>query len=182
MQFPTVFRRQKGVGGFAALGTETPPPNASFPNDTKPNSGLDPGGGSPLLATRMKATDGWPPHRLAVVVRYVGVASPPAAVNLSVFMYEESTGGWYQLGATQSVVPAYSADQKGDTSGGAGTTTSNNPAFFDCVVPIDYANVRNSQNPSPGNAEFLIVLADPGAASNGTYIVAATADQTTAMS
>lgn len=184
MRFPLTFTRSKpaAAGVSAALGSDSAPPSAAFPTSTKPNANQKVDGGSCLLATRMKGNDGWPPHRIAVVCRYIGAAAPPNPINVQAFFYEESTGQWYTAAAAVSLQPASSADAQADTSGAAGGV-----AFFDCIVPVDYANVvaSNMQSPNPGNGEFLIVATDPGGgapASNGTYVFAASVDQTTAMS
>lgn len=167
MRFPLTFKRKKPAGsGLAALGADTAPPNTPYPQDQKPIPN-DPGGGAALLATRMISVSGWPPHRIAVICRYIGAAGTPKPINVQAYFFEDQTMGWFPLAAAVKSLQPNGA-----------------PVFFDTIVPVEYANVQaNQDNPNPGNINILIVASDPGgmdAADNGTYVFAVTVDQTTA--
>ena len=152
MRFPCVFSRSKGPGAFPALGSD-PSPNASTPPQPP-----TPAPNGNLMTGPFFNNNGWPCHRIAVA--YKGPPLP-VALNGTLWMWEDQTQHWYQIGGTVSIAP-------------------DAISFFDVVGLLDTANTRGDLNQAAaGSLAVQLVVTDPGGAPAGTHTFAVGPDLTT---
>ena len=146
MRFPRMFKRYDTVipPGGHALGSDT------TPTTTPPTASVT----DNLMVSRFSNINGWPCHRVAVVYR-----GPPGAPPLpaELYMWEEQTQHWYQIGAPVSLVP------------GA-------VAFFDVVGVLDG---NDALTPTAGSIAVFLRVTDPGGTPAGEYVFAVAPDLTT---
>ena len=145
MRFPVTFNRYISTipAGGIALGGDSSLP-AGAPNVSQDN----------VLSSRFANINGWPCHRIAV--SYKG---PSSAKNLParMFIYEESTCGWYKVGSDVTLKP--------DTI-----------QFFDVLALLDF----HAPNGEPaGSIQAFLQIDAAGSDPTGTYTFAMAPDLTT---
>jgi hypothetical protein len=157
VRFPMSFTRYKpAAGAQIALGgdtTPTGPPNVAKANELN--------GGNPILLSRFTSINGWPCSRVAVT--YATTAATPVGLPATLWLWEERTGAWYQIGASVTLQP-------------------NQVNFFDSVGLLDMpmATKDNDGSSGEGSIAAYLLVTDPGAgANNGVYTFAMAPDLTT---
>jgi hypothetical protein len=139
VRFHTTFTRIKG-GGTPVLGADTAP-------TTAPPSNQD-----CVMSCNVRDIAGWPVARIAAA--WTTTAAVPVALNGSLYIFEKSLAHWFLINATPlSMAP-------------------NQLCFFDVASLIE--QVSNKGNVVAGQAtkqsiDVYLLMADPGAAVNGTY-------------
>lgn len=161
MRFPVTFSRSKPVNPYKVLGGDTLP--AQFVKPTPGASQTGSTGYDNIFTSRMISQNGWPLERIVVHALYTGSTTIPAAMNLSLYVYDDNIGYWIALpGSATSIVPS---------TPGSVAPAATQPVFFNALALIDL--VHNSADlgaVQSGAATFMLIVADPGAgAPNGTY-------------
>jgi hypothetical protein len=149
---PFVFTRRKGgAGPVPLLGSDgtSGVPNAGESGATQDN----------CCYSKRSDVNGFPVQRIAVT--YTTTAAGPVSLNARIYMFEDNTRTWYQVGAQQALV-------------------FNAVTFFDVVAVMDMPSGNRDLNASnPGAPRMQLIVDDPGAgAANGTYTFTMTPDLT----
>jgi hypothetical protein len=157
MRFPVMFRREKGgASSDPALGSDSDPRTTQKP----PVAGTD-----NLLTCKLRDPNGWPTQRICIA--WTTTAAAPTALNANLFFWEDRSLAWYLI---NSAPVSMSEGQL---------------YFFDtCTIleptPLGSSLTSpNSNPPSAGSMELLLVLSDPGAQVNGVFVVVMGPDMTT---
>lgn len=157
MRFHKTFSRQKGGA--------TPPP--ALGGDAVPTTVAPTASADNVMSCKVRDIAGWPVQR--IVVGWTTVAANPVALNADLYIWEKATSHWYKLNDTAlSVKP-------------------NQLAYFDVaglIEPMSNSkNVLGTSGQSPQatsqSIDVMLVMSDPGAAVNGTYIIGMGPDLTT---
>jgi hypothetical protein len=161
MRFPTLFQRQKGVGGSAllAIGADPAPTSTTILQGTPPNAQQN-----NVLACKMADLNGWPVQRIVVAWSCDGAA--PVALNGDLFFWEDRSARWYKINDT------------------ALSLKPNQLFVFDtfCIcaqAPLQAGLGNPNSSANAGSMEIMLVVSDPGAAVNGTYTFVMGPDVTT---
>lgn len=157
MRFPKHFTRLKGAGLTPLLGSDTFPTNTDG-TFRRPSTNDD-----NVYFTKAVSTNGWPLTRVVVHGTYTGSTTVPAALVISVYVFEDRLNFWIKLPqSAASLVPSTPA---------ATVPAATTPVYFDAVSLIDLPHrLADDDSPSSGAAAFLVLVADPGAgAPDGTY-------------
>jgi hypothetical protein len=155
VRFHKTFTRQKGVAGtIPAIGSD------AVPTATAPTMQDN------VMSCRVRDIAGWPTQRIVVGWTTNGVT--PVALNGSLYIWEEAIGYWFLINATPLSIPP------------------NQLVFFDVVGMIEQvASKANVLGTATGGSatgqsiDVMLVVADPGAAVNGTYQIGMGPDLTT---
>lgn len=162
MNFPFVFKRQKGGGanaGSPLLGSDNnsgssasvpAPAKGTNKNNTNDN----------FYFSKIRDSSAWPVHRVAVT--YTTDAASPVNLNARMYLYLDNTQSWYQIGPQVALVP-------------------NTVQFFDVLAVMDMPTATGGlTNSNPGAPQLQLIVDDPGAgANNGLYTFAMAPDLTT---
>ena len=156
MKFPTSFSYNKGGSPNLPTGSPAGTPVAPTGAPGVANAVAPVG---TVLFTQLVSKNGWPVYRIAVAYKAVsGTLALPAAV----FVFEDATQTWYQVGA-------------------AGTVTPGQISFFDCVAlhdpPVNASNLDGVQSGSMAIALSVCDTAGGGAPA-GLHTFAMGADLT----
>lgn len=159
MRFPLSFQRQKGVAGSAipAIGSDAAPTSTAVLQGTPPNAQQD-----NLLDCKLSDINGWPVQR--IVVAWSCTGANPVALNGDLYFWEELTARWYKINdAALSLKP--------------------NQLFvfdtFAIATPVINTAGLPTGKAQAGGMQVQLVVADPGAAVNGTYTFVLGPDTTT---
>lgn len=164
MRMHSKFSRWKnGAVGTTALGSDAVP-GAPVYATSAPVPVASDGTLDNAMSHRFLDANGWPAHRVAVVLNYKGVGTP-VALPATLYVYDSLTQRWYQLGPTTDLVD--------------GKVT-----FFDTLGisqrgPAD--STQDVADMTPGAEQLLLIVNDTSTASapNGEYQIAWAPDLTT---
>lgn len=163
MRFPVKFTRYVGTvpTGGVALGSDTLLVDSGS-NPIKPTAKTD-----NSLSSRIVSNNGWPLERVVLAAKYTGGMTPPGALNVTMYVFEDSLNMYIPL------------PQSATTITPGPNTAPGNPVFFDAMSLIDFPHVTSDfQANNPGTAAFLCIVANNGSPPNGTYEFALGAELT----
>jgi hypothetical protein len=162
MQFPFKFSRW--------VGTSLAPEQIELGSDTDPGT-TDPAGLSSsgpltnLFSHRIRDTTGWPCHRIAGVVRYIGSGTAPSTLPIILWLWESSTGAWHKLFS--------------------GTIAVGSVNFYDTIGPVDLSSSSGGASAlgHVAGSETIYIQADHNTPTtpDGEYVFAFCADLTTGI-
>ena len=148
MRFPCSFVRYVGA---------TPSGGTSLGGDATPTGPLTQQLDN-VLYSRFSNINGWPIHRIALA--YSG-SSGVLSTKARIFLYEDSTAQWYQVGADVTIAPGFIS-------------------YFDVCALLEIPNTQaNLVQATSGSVQVFIQVDKPSGAPDGTYSVAVAPDLTT---
>jgi hypothetical protein len=140
MQFPCVFYRTASFDDAVPTGA---------PSSQQDN----------MLSCRSRDSSGMPLQRIAIIGN--GPSGGPSTLTASLYVYEQGTGHWVQLGNSLPL-------QMGVAGVGA------KMVYFDAFSTGENpgGTLADVANPVPGAATFLLVVTNPGGLAAGNYVFA----------